>query len=96
MKNATSTDGNKQRARFKRLFLEAAAYYDGPEYECGLCYALEKVQGGYVGYNTPVHKEFYRYFPSGDPTGWSNYESGRDRQPRILALCFLAAIMDRP
>lgn len=75
------------------VFRNAAKYLEEGRTVCGCCKAIQDVGGkGYMGEHADLMQQ---NFPEGMRGGWGRYGAGTNG-PRIIALCFMAAMVERP
>lgn len=77
------------------IFLQAAKLIEDQKASCGCCLAISEAGGeGYLP-EGEHGKKMFRVYPEGMNGGWGRYPiHGGERGPRILALCFMAAMVE--
>lgn len=89
----TSTD----RRADAETFRAAASLIERDIAHCGCCFAIEQAGGkGYLPEGRHAQM-MLKTFPEGMQGGWGGYRANGgdpDQSPRILALCFMAAMVE--
>lgn len=80
-----------------KVYREAARLIEAGSANCGCCFAISLAGGrGYLPEGEHA-KMMLKTFPEGMRGGWGHYRAhggDQDQSPRILALCFMAAMVE--